>query len=267
MPGRSRCGNSLNFVREQLPPHAGLPIRRVLNRVRQLVLLAEERDLRQVPAAALGMNAVRLMTVHGSKGLEFEAVHVPGLTVASFPSSNRGHRCPAPAGMIEGTENLTVPELAKRAHDQEEECLFFVAVSRARTHVCVHLSRRQPNGNNRNASPFLGWIAGNIAVEDPASGDAPPRAPTGRAEADAYRRALAAGMVPYGQSLLETTTAVLVGFSTRTSWDWVPLAARRPLLLVPTTACTTSFDGWRMLGLGPSRRWTRPRSRSRGSLA
>ena len=103
----------LNFVREQLPPHAGLPIRRVLNRVRQLVLLAEERDLRQVPAAALGMNAVRLMTVHGSKGLEFEAVHVPGLTVASFPSSNRGHRCPAPAGMIEGTENLTVPELAK----------------------------------------------------------------------------------------------------------------------------------------------------------
>ena len=71
----------LNFVREQDPVGRTLPVQRVLDRVRQLVLLAEERDLRQVPAAALHMDAVRLMTVHGSKGLEFEAVHVPGLTV------------------------------------------------------------------------------------------------------------------------------------------------------------------------------------------
>ena len=92
----------LNFVREQSPAGQGLPIRRMLDRVRQLVLLAEERDLRQVPGAALHMDAVRLMTVHGSKGLEFEAVHLPGLTVASFPSSNRGPRCPPPSGMIEG---------------------------------------------------------------------------------------------------------------------------------------------------------------------
>ena len=60
------------------------------------MLLAEERDLRQIPAGALHMDAVRLMTVHGSKGLEFEAVHVPGLTKQSFPSSYRGQRCPPP---------------------------------------------------------------------------------------------------------------------------------------------------------------------------
>ena len=99
----------LNFVREQSPVGRTLPVQRVLERVRQLVLLAEERDLRQVPAAALHMDAVRLMTVHGSKGLEFEAVHVPGLTVSSFPSSNKGQRCPPPVGMIEGAETLTVP--------------------------------------------------------------------------------------------------------------------------------------------------------------
>jgi len=50
------------------PAGSGLPIQRTLDRVRQLVLLAEERDLRQVPAAALHIDAVRLMTVHGSKG-------------------------------------------------------------------------------------------------------------------------------------------------------------------------------------------------------
>ena len=105
----------LNFVRDQSPVGVGLPIQRTLDRVRQLMLLAEERDLRQVPASALHLDAVRLMTVHGSKGLEFEAVHLPGLTVASFPSSNRGERCPPPRGMIDGSGNASLKEVSKRA--------------------------------------------------------------------------------------------------------------------------------------------------------
>ena len=56
------------------------------------------------------------MTVHGSKGLEFEAVHLPGLTVASFPTSNRGERCPPPKGMIDGSGDASPKEVAKRAH-------------------------------------------------------------------------------------------------------------------------------------------------------
>ncbi len=43
----------LNFLREESPVGVGVPIQRTLDRVRQLVLLAEERDLRQVPAAGL----------------------------------------------------------------------------------------------------------------------------------------------------------------------------------------------------------------------
>ena len=155
----------LNFVREQSPVGRNLPIQRVLDRVRQLVLLAEERDLRQVPAAALHIDAVRLMTVHGSKGLEFEAVHVPGLTVSSFPSSNRGQRCPPPVGLIEGTESLSVSEAAKLAHKHEEECLFFVASSRAKSHLRLYLARKQPNGNNRSVSPFLGWLPLRLTEE------------------------------------------------------------------------------------------------------
>lgn len=169
----------LNFVREQSPTGTGLPIQRTLDRVRQLVLLAEERDLRQVPAAALHMDAVRLMTVHGSKGLEFKAVHVPGLTVSSFPASNRGQRCPPPAGMIEGAGHLSVSDEAKRAHDHEEECLFFVALSRARTHLRLHLARKQPNGKNRSESPFLGWIPPALVdvIAKPATLALPPDAP------------------------------------------------------------------------------------------
>jgi superfamily I DNA/RNA helicase/Zn-dependent peptidase ImmA (M78 family) len=155
----------LNFVRDQSRVGWGLPIQRTLDRVRQLVLLAEERDLRQVPAAALHLNAVRLMTVHGSKGLEFEAVHLPGLTVASFPSSNRGQRCPPPEGLIQNAGTLSVAEEGKQSHIHEEQCLYFVALSRARTHLRLYLARRQPNGNNRSASPFLDWLPSSLVRE------------------------------------------------------------------------------------------------------
>ena len=169
----------LNFVREQSPTGARLPIQRTLDRVRQLVLLAEERDLRQVPAAALHMDAVRLMTVHGSKGLEFEAVHVPGLTVSSFPSAYRGQRCPPPAGMIEGMEGLSVKDEGKQSHEHEEECLFFVVLSRARTYLRLHLARKQPNGNNRSPSQFLEWLPSTLRdeIDQPATLPLPPEAP------------------------------------------------------------------------------------------
>ena len=148
----------LNFVREQIMTSTGLPIQRMLDRIRRLVLLAEERDLRQVPAAALHMDAVRLMTVHGSKGLEFEAVHIPGLTVSSFPTSYQVVRCPPPIGMIDGTEGFSVLEDTKRNHEHEEECLFFVALSRAQTYLRLYLARQQSNGQNRSPSRFLSWL-------------------------------------------------------------------------------------------------------------
>ena len=169
----------LNFAREQSPVGTGLLIQRTLDRVRQLVLLAEERDLRQVPAAALHLNAVRLMTVHGSKGLEFEAVHVPGLTVASFPSSNRGQRCPPPDGMIDVVDSNSVADQAKRAHEHEEECLFFVALSRARAHLRLYYARKQRNGSGRSPSRFLAWLPAPLShnVANPPVLPLPPEAP------------------------------------------------------------------------------------------
>lgn len=152
----------LNFLREQPSVGHGPPIQRTLDRVRQLVLLAEERDLRQVPASALHMDAVRLMTVHGSKGLEFEAVHVPGLTQASFPLSYRGQRCPPPVGLIAGADDHSVADYAKRCHEEEEECLFFVAMSRARTYLRLYQTRFQASGSKRSPSKLLEKIAPHL---------------------------------------------------------------------------------------------------------
>lgn len=148
----------LNFLRDQSPVATGSPVQTLLDRVRNLVLLAEERDLRQVPGAALQMDAVRLMTVHGSKGLEFEAVHIPGFVKTGIPASYRGLSCPVPEGMIEGAVGTVLQE-AERAHKQEQECLFFVAMSRARTHLRLYSYQRQANGGTRNPSDYLTRIA------------------------------------------------------------------------------------------------------------
>lgn len=180
VPGKVRAvavWQFLNFVRDQSPLGSRIPLRRTLDRVRQLVLLAEERDLRQVPAAALHLNAVRLMTVHASKGLEFDAVHVPGLTVSSFPSSYRGQRCPPPLGMIQAAAGGD----PKQAHADEEECLFFVALSRARKRLHLTHARLQRNGNNRSPSPFFDWVPGVVReINAPPVIPLPPDAPRPR---------------------------------------------------------------------------------------
>lgn len=148
----------LNFLRQPRPKAAGPPIRRMLEQVKQLVVLAEERDLRHIPAAAVRMNAVRLMTVHASKGLEFEAVHIPSVTTASFPSSSRASPCPAPDGLEAWNLESNALVDARAAHEEEEECLFFVATSRARSHLRMYRATRQASGKARTASSFLAGL-------------------------------------------------------------------------------------------------------------
>jgi hypothetical protein len=151
----------LAFCRD-LPSGQGLAIQRLLDRTRRLVLLSEERDLRQMPAAAAAMDGVHLMTVHASKGLEFEAVHIPGMVGQGFPSGGRTLRCPPPDGLIVGAEGLSGVEAVRRGHAEEEECLFFVATSRARRHLTLLAASRKANGSGRQLSPFFDRVAGVV---------------------------------------------------------------------------------------------------------
>lgn len=65
----------LNFCLQQ-KSGAGIPSMRLLDRIRRLVLLSEDRGLRHMPGVVEGIDAVRLMTIHASKGLEFHTVHI-----------------------------------------------------------------------------------------------------------------------------------------------------------------------------------------------
>ena len=150
----------MNFIRVQ-PSGYGLPIVRLLDRVRQLVRLGDDRDLRQLPTAAQGIDAVRLMTIHGAKGLEFPVVHVPGLNADTLPRTPQTSPCPLPDGMVEGGEGSAL-EIFRRSHAEEQECLFYVALSRARDRLFIYAPTKKSNGHNRSLSPFLDRLGSGL---------------------------------------------------------------------------------------------------------
>ena len=150
----------MNFLRVQ-PGGQGLAIARLLDRVRRLVRLGDDRDLRQLPAAAQGIDAVRLMTIHGAKGLEFRAVHLPGLNADTIPRRPPAPPCPPPDGMVEGAEGSAL-ELFQAGQAEEQECLFYVALSRARDRLFLYAPTQKSNSHKRSLSAFIDRLGTNL---------------------------------------------------------------------------------------------------------
>ncbi len=130
--------------------------RRFLDRIRRIEALNEDTAYRAVSSEASDLDAVRVMTIHGSKGLEFRAVHLPALATGYMPSNWRGVRMPAPPSLPQLT-------LQQPGHEAEEECLFFVALSRARDHLSLSRAERY-TARNANASKFLAAATSGVPV-------------------------------------------------------------------------------------------------------
>jgi DNA helicase II / ATP-dependent DNA helicase PcrA len=144
----------LKFCREHHDRHAGMGERRkLLESIRRLERLDDDRAFRVVPPEAEDIDAVRFMTIHASKGLEFEAVHLPVVASRYLPDSRRPSRCPAPLGL----ERL---EISPQEHDAEEECLFFVALSRARDVLSISHAERYTPKQKSGPSKYLKNLGG-----------------------------------------------------------------------------------------------------------
>lgn len=129
------------------------PKRLFLEHVRRLEAFGDEKALREIPEDAEELDAVRLSTVHASKGLEFRAVYLPYLGQGHFPARRQWNPCPPPDGLL--------GDSATEAHDEEEECLFFVGLSRARDAVCLSRAMRY-GSRNSNASSLLNLVAARL---------------------------------------------------------------------------------------------------------
>ena len=142
----------LQFAHEQ-QPRAGGEVddakQRLLLHIRRLEIYGEEKQLRQLPSWAGDIEAVRLLTVHASKGLEFRVVYLPTLGRGIFPVRRQAQPCPPPDEMVLSNHD---------DHDEEEECLFFVALSRAKDILCLSRANRY-GARNSNPSDLLHTIS------------------------------------------------------------------------------------------------------------
>jgi superfamily I DNA/RNA helicase len=172
----------LKFCREHNDRHAGMGERRkLLETIRRLERLDDDRAFRVVPPEAEDIDAVRFMTIHASKGLEFDAVHLPVVASRYLPGSRRTSRCPAPIGL----ERL---EISPQEHEAEEECLFFVALSRARDVLSIshadHYTPKQKCGPSKYLKNLGGVLpqAKAHSQRATAAAEPPPETPAPREE-------------------------------------------------------------------------------------
>jgi len=152
----------------------------LLRRVRRLLRLGDDRDLRHLPAAASGIDAVRLLTIHGAKGLEFPSVHLPGLNADTMPKAAHYGRpaCPPPDGMIEFARGSVTEELAI-SHEEEQDCLLYVATSRARDRLRLYRCSEKKDRKPRAESSYVARLAGRLTSREAA----PSREPSVPADA------------------------------------------------------------------------------------
>lgn len=90
-------------------------------------------------------NAVQVMTVHKSKGLEFPVVYVPHLAKEHFPVRGGGVEIRLPPGLTHDEESEN--------REEDDRCLFYVALTRAEDELV--LSRAESYGKAARALPLI----------------------------------------------------------------------------------------------------------------
>lgn len=127
-----------------------------VERIRRIESLNQDTSYRAVASEAEDVDAVRVLTVHGSKGLEFRAVHLPALATRYLPANRQGTRCPPPPSL----SHLAV---GPDGHEAEEQCLFFVAISRARDYLSISRAERYTS-QKATESKFLPPLKGVVVA-------------------------------------------------------------------------------------------------------
>ncbi len=101
------------------------------------------------------LRSVRLMTVHGAKGLEFRHVFVVRASSPSFPTSYRTPLIDFPAEL----RSFPAPADSKSAHEQEERRMFYVAMTRARDTLALY-AKEGRSKKDKTPTGFLRSLLG-----------------------------------------------------------------------------------------------------------
>jgi ATP-dependent helicase/nuclease subunit A len=134
-------------------------------------------------------DAVRVMTIHAAKGLEFPITIVSGLTTEPRPSRSVGVVWPDGTWTLSGKHGDAVYDrflpLDEQMGDAERRRLLYVACTRAVDHLVVSLHRPPPRDGQASSSMTSAALLASAGAFDPATGALPLSPSDGRLAAAA----------------------------------------------------------------------------------
>ena len=111
-------------------------------------------------------SAVSILTIHSSKGLEFRAVFLVGLTSQRFPSWQRPDPLEFPSELkAHSAQEFESERDANEKHVSEERRLFYVAVTRAKERLWLSMAYDEGRRRSSQVSPFVREILSDRALD------------------------------------------------------------------------------------------------------
>lgn len=109
-----------------------------ITRLRRRLRVGDDRELRIPPPEADSLDAVAVMTIHGSKGLEFEAVHLVDIDARHF-------RMGADSDLVPQSLLQSIASVQNFEEQSEASNKLYVALSRAREHLVLYETKAMYN--------------------------------------------------------------------------------------------------------------------------
>lgn len=122
------------FLRVPDGGHAYQTVGSFISRLRRRLRIGDDRELRVPPPEADSLDAVAVMTIHGSKGLEFEAVHLVDIDAKHF-------RMGADPDLVPESLLQSIQHRENFEEETEASNKLYVALSRAREHLVLYESQ------------------------------------------------------------------------------------------------------------------------------
>ncbi len=153
------------FLRVPDGGHAYQTVGSFISRLRRRLRIGDDRELRMPPPEADGLDAVAVMTIHGSKGLEFEAIHLVDIDAKHF-------RMGADPDLVPESLLQSLQHSENFEEETEASNKLYVALSRAREHLVLYENqgayKAQCVGAISGAANLLEPINGVAAAAKPA---------------------------------------------------------------------------------------------------
>ncbi len=144
-----------DFVKEETRRNPTISLQQLYNIIELMQKEGLPLPLVQISGSDKGVN---LLTVHGSKGLEFEYVFFVGCNTASWEKKRK----PGGGYSLPDTMFTTQP---KNKEEEELRRLFYVALTRAETHLQISYSLFKVDNRNLEPSMFIAEIRDKIELK------------------------------------------------------------------------------------------------------